>query len=397
MTALKKAILPVPKSAPDRPKDLIMLDAIFPPKNGAVKGRFAIIPRDKIEPNPFQPRKHFDQAEIRRLGDSMFDHGQVQPIAVRLHPKRPGWYQLIAGERRWQAAEPRADFNGLPLLQAMVYDIADDEMGNKEMGRIAFIENTQRTDLTPAEEVAFVLEMIDDGLSQMQINRTLNKDRNWAHDRVAASRVGQDLQWLLEYEETIDLAIEANKVTSPVLRGKMITWMRERTLSNVGVSKRLLKEWIEAHQSPKAAPRQTPQEQQSAWTTHNAPDETNAPDPSPSATAGHSAPNSGITVTHNREVAAQPAHSVQTTIEYSNETLVQGQNVARHFNAPEMLPEQMPANIARMDEMTMQLLQVAEKHQGKGVWAIEVRNEMQAAMQRIEAGIQTLHGLIEIQ
>ena len=99
------------------------------------------LPIQKVEPNPLQPRKQFDEQELAQLADSIATHGMIQPLTVR---KLEGdFYQIIAGERRWRAAR-QAGLKEVPvrILQA------DDQT----VAELALIENLQRQDLNPLEE-----------------------------------------------------------------------------------------------------------------------------------------------------------------------------------------------------------------------------------------------------
>ena len=100
------------------------------------------LPLAKIEPNPDQPRKVFDQASLDELAESIRLHGVITPITVRKGEK-DGYYQIIAGERRWRAARQA----GLEDIPAMVLEAEEDEVME-----LALIENLQRQDLNPIEE-----------------------------------------------------------------------------------------------------------------------------------------------------------------------------------------------------------------------------------------------------
>lgn len=108
------------------------------PAEGAVS-----LPLQKIEPNPLQPRKTFDPDELASLAESIRMHGIIQPLTVRKLPS--GFYQIIAGERRWRAAR----LAGLKEVPALVIE-ADD----RKAAELAMIENLQREDLNPIEEAA---------------------------------------------------------------------------------------------------------------------------------------------------------------------------------------------------------------------------------------------------
>lgn len=98
-----------------------------------------VIPTDLIDPNPAQPRKHFDASALAELGESIRAHGLIQPIAVRRQGDR---FQIIAGERRWRAVGPGA------LIDAVVLD----GKGDEETFVLSTVENVNRKDMTPIEE-----------------------------------------------------------------------------------------------------------------------------------------------------------------------------------------------------------------------------------------------------
>ena len=107
------------------------------------------LPLQKIEPNPLQPRKTFDQEELASLAESIRMHGIIQPLTVRKLPT--GFYQIIAGERRWRAAR----LAGLSDVPVVIME-ADD----KKAMELALIENLQRADLNPIEEALGYQELM---------------------------------------------------------------------------------------------------------------------------------------------------------------------------------------------------------------------------------------------
>ena len=155
----------------------------MPPKKGLGKGMGALIPTDdpviadnspykllpihKVEPNPDQPRRDFDEEELQTLADSIATHGVVQPLTVREMPN--GYYQIIAGERRWRAAR----LAGLSEVPAVVME-ADD----RKTMELALIENLQRQDLNPVEEaMGYHALMADYGLTQEETAERVGKSR----------------------------------------------------------------------------------------------------------------------------------------------------------------------------------------------------------------------------
>ena len=145
---------------------------------GALMGDFAVetpagnspyqmLPIHKVEPNPDQPRRDFDPEELQSLADSIATHGIVQPLTVR--ELRSGYYQIIAGERRWRAAR-MVELHEVP---AVIIE-ADD----RKVMELALIENLQRQDLNPVEEaLGYQTLMGDYGLTQEDAAKRVGKSR----------------------------------------------------------------------------------------------------------------------------------------------------------------------------------------------------------------------------
>ncbi len=127
----------------------------------------ATIEIDKITRNPNQPRKNFDETALQELADSIKQNGVLQPILVRKVGLK---YQIVAGERRYQASK----LAGLNEIPAVVRDIDD-----KEVFQLALIENLQRSDLSPMEEAKGYRQLIDSqGLTQDGLAKILSKSRS---------------------------------------------------------------------------------------------------------------------------------------------------------------------------------------------------------------------------
>ena len=125
------------------------------------------LPLQKVEPNPRQPRRVFDEGELQALADSIAEHGIVQPLAVR--DEGNGYYMIIAGERRWRAAR----LAGLDEVPVVVLE-ADD----RTVMELALVENLQRQDLNPMEEAeGYRVLMEDFGLTQEQTAERVGKSR----------------------------------------------------------------------------------------------------------------------------------------------------------------------------------------------------------------------------
>ena len=128
---------------------------------------YQLLPIHRVEPNPNQPRRDFDEEELQVLADSIATHGVVQPLTVRQLPS--GYYQIIAGERRWRAAR-MAELKEVP---AVIIE-ADD----KKTMELALIENLQRQDLNPVEEALGYRSLMDDyGLTQEDTAKRVGKSR----------------------------------------------------------------------------------------------------------------------------------------------------------------------------------------------------------------------------
>jgi len=145
------------------------MGALFdiPEEFSASDSPYQLLPLHKVEPNPDQPRRDFDEEELQALADSITTHGVIQPLTVRELPN--GYYQIIAGERRWRAAR----LAGLADIPAVIIE-ADD----KKTMELALIENLQRQDLNPVEEaMGYHTLMADYGLTQEETAARVGKSR----------------------------------------------------------------------------------------------------------------------------------------------------------------------------------------------------------------------------
>lgn len=128
---------------------------------------YQILPIYKVEPNPNQPRQDFDQEELQALADSITIHGVIQPLTVRALSS--GYYQIIAGERRWRAAR-LANLSEIPVVVI--------EADDKKAMELALIENLQRQDLNPVEEALGYQSLIEEyGLTQEEAASRVGKSR----------------------------------------------------------------------------------------------------------------------------------------------------------------------------------------------------------------------------
>lgn len=133
----------------------------------AENSAYQLLPIYKVEPNPDQPRQDFDEEELQALADSITVHGVIQPLTVRQLPS--GYYQIIAGERRWRAAR-LANLSDVPVVVM--------EADDKKAMELALIENLQRQDLNPVEEaLGYQVLMEQYGLTQEEAASRVGKSR----------------------------------------------------------------------------------------------------------------------------------------------------------------------------------------------------------------------------
>ena len=126
-----------------------------------------MLPIYKVEPNPDQPRQDFDEEELQQLAASIEEHGIIQPLTVR--ELDSGYYQIIAGERRWRAARI-ANLSEIPVVVM--------EADDKKAMELALIENLQRQDLNPVEEALGYQSLMEDyGLTQEEAAKRVGKSR----------------------------------------------------------------------------------------------------------------------------------------------------------------------------------------------------------------------------
>jgi len=149
------------------------------------------IPIDLIRPNAGQPRKRFDDEESEALASSVAEHGILQPLLLRPDPKGTGTYEIVAGERRWRAAQK----SGLHEVPAIVRNLSDDEALT-----VALIENLQRSDLNPVEEARGYRELADKfQRSQSEIAKQVGRSR---------SHVANSLRLLKLPEPVLELLVK---------------------------------------------------------------------------------------------------------------------------------------------------------------------------------------------
>ena len=151
-------------------------------------GGFAMIATAEIEPHPDQPRRHFDEAALDELAASIARRGVIQPVIVR--QLSAGRYQLVAGERRWRAAQ-RARLHEIPALIRQLDD--------GDVAALALIENLQREDLNPIEEAAAYQRLTaTEGLSQADIAKLVDKSRSHVANLMRLLMLPAEVQTMLQ-------------------------------------------------------------------------------------------------------------------------------------------------------------------------------------------------------
>ncbi len=180
---------------------------------------------DQIDPNPFQPRRHFDPAEIAALADSLRQHGMIQPILVRLVHDR---YQLIAGERRLRAAV-EAHLHEIP---ARVMDLDD-----QRVSELAMVENLQREDLGALEKATAFRDYLSRyGGTQEELASRLGLDRSTI----------SNLMRLLDLPGEVQDAVRSKKITQGHARSLLALSDRE---GQIAACQRVISEGLSVRQT----------------------------------------------------------------------------------------------------------------------------------------------------
>lgn len=147
-----------------------------------------LLPLSQIEPGLRQPRKHFDAESLEELASSIRQHGILQPITVRRLDS--GYYQIVAGERRWRAAK-------LAKLSQIPVNVI--EADDQTVMELALIENLQREDLNPMEEAAGYRALMEDhAITQEEASQRVGKSRSAVANALRLLSLPTELQWLLE-------------------------------------------------------------------------------------------------------------------------------------------------------------------------------------------------------
>lgn len=204
------------------------------------------LPIQKLEPNPDQPRHDFDEEALAELADSISQHGLIQPITVR--PLETGYYQIIAGERRWRAAR----MAGLSEVPVVVLE-ADD----RTVMELALVENLQRQDLNPMEEAEGYQRLMKEyGLTQEEAAARVGKSRPAVANALRLLLLPEEVRSLVE-DGTISAGHARAILSLPAARlqkaaAQKIVALRLSVRQAEAMCKRMLQE--EEKPEPKPAP-----------------------------------------------------------------------------------------------------------------------------------------------
>ena len=198
------------------------LSALLSDRSVTVNEELVEIDLDLIEPNSLQPRTNFDEARLEELAQSIRANGIIQPLLVRRFDD--GKYQLIAGERRWRAAQ-RA---GLLKVPCVVREIPDDKILE-----LALIENIQRQELNAIEEAHAYKRLIETlGLTQEMVAQRVGRDRTFITNYLRLLRLPEDIQLLVEAEKiSTGHARALLGVDDPIIQRKLSNKIMEQGLS----------------------------------------------------------------------------------------------------------------------------------------------------------------------
>ena len=179
-----------------------------------------VVPIDRIRANPDQPRRAFDEKELQDLAASIREKGVIQPLILRPHPIAAGEYEIVAGERRWRAAQMAA----VHELPAVVRELSD-----SDVLELAIIENIQRADLNPLEEAQGYRQLMERfGHTQERLAEALGKSR---------SHIANLLRLLTLPEPVLEL-VRAGKLTAGHARA-LVTAAHPEALARQVVEKDL--------------------------------------------------------------------------------------------------------------------------------------------------------------
>lgn len=183
------------------------------------------VPIEFLTPNPKNPRRHFGDADLTDLAQSIREHGIVQPVVARPSATQAGRYEIIAGERRWRAAQ-RAGLTEIPVIIR--------EVNDRTALELAIIENVQRTDLNPVEEALGYQQLIDDhDYTQADLGQVIGKSRSHVANTLRLLKLPDVIRDML-----VDGALSAGHARTLVTAA-----------DPVGLAKRIVEEGLSVRQA----------------------------------------------------------------------------------------------------------------------------------------------------
>ncbi|HUB98108.1 MAG TPA: ParB/RepB/Spo0J family partition protein [Stellaceae bacterium] len=166
------------------------LSALLGEERTAPHGGARSVPIERLHPSRFQPRRVFDDSSLDALAQSIATQGVLQPLLVRRHPSLPDAYEILAGERRWRAAQ-RAKLTEVPILLR--------EVGDRDALELALVENVQREDLTALEEAQGYQRLIAEfGYTQEALAQRIGKSRSHVANTIRLLALPDPVKALLE-------------------------------------------------------------------------------------------------------------------------------------------------------------------------------------------------------
>lgn len=213
------------------------------------KRRYGTIPLKNVRPNPFQPRKQFDQQKLEELGDSIKEHGLLEPLVVRESASDSGYFELACGERRWRAMQ-------LKHIAEAEAIILDKDCTNEEMEQVALIENVQREDLSPIELALAYDRLRKNGGNGMlrsinEVATIVHQPKSTVDDHLAILRAPEDVRRLLVDDPAIPLRVirDLSNVESVDDRAYLVDEVRSGSLTSNAIT-RILQQYKKAQQKP---------------------------------------------------------------------------------------------------------------------------------------------------
>lgn len=211
------------------------LDALIP-KGDNLEG-YIVASINELKPNMFQPRKDFDEETISELASSIKEKGILQPLVVRTIS---GGYEIIAGERRWRAAQ-RAGITRVPVIIK--------EATDREVLELALIENLQREDLNPIEEAVAYQQLIDEfELTHEDVSRQIGKDRSTITNQLRLLKLPEEAKKALIAGDitagharailSIESSAEAREALKAIQKQKLSVRKTEQLIQNISKRKK---------------------------------------------------------------------------------------------------------------------------------------------------------------